>query len=1117
MNENHNYINRGFTSLVKALAPYIARELETQYKADWWEKGVLLQLYGDQKRNLPETGEKEALINNLDIALCLLLLDVQWNNVFKRKLSIDHRNWVKELTGVRNKWAHRGTQDFDDDYTWRALDTMARLCEQIDAESTEEIRSLLRKVRYGSESGSADASSLSIPANATKSSSVLNQRPAESLPSWRDVIEPHPDVAQGRYKNAEFAANLAQVARGEGSFEYRDPVEFFARTFITEGIKGLLVQSLKRVAGKDGEPVIQLKTAFGGGKTHSMLALYHLFRGKVSLEKIPSVKPVLDAAGLTSLPKANVAVLVGTDLDSSKSRRPNKYPGITINTLWGEMAAQLAESASNPKLYDFVKEADRKSVSPGAEALKNLFNACGPCIILIDELVAYARKIHGVQGLPAGSFDNLITFIQELTEAASSSKNSLVVASIPESNIEIGGEAGKIALETIEHTFGRMESIWKPVTANEGFEVVRRRLFQTCKNNAGREDVCRKFSEMYNENTSDFPIETKELEYKERLVSCYPIHPEIFDRLYGDWATLEHFQKTRGVLRLMATVIYELWMNNDPGHMIMPGSIPLDKPNVRDELLKYLPDNWNTLLDNEVDGKESMPFKKDSEILRFGQILASRRVARTIMLGSAPSVKEQAVRGIEASRIRLGVAQPGEQIAVFNDALSTLQNTLTYLYSSPTNDRFWYDTRPTLRKTVEDRASQIADSDAEYEIEQRLSRLRREIPFSGLHTCPNSSLDVPDDQSARLVVLHPEDTYKSGNEQCKALLSATEILSNRGTSPRIYRNMLAFLASDSEILNTLKQEVRRYLAWKSIKADSEDLNLDAAQNRETDNNLRRSDETVDLRLKETYCWLLVPYIDRAVDMKTMQWERTRISGGSEDIITKAAKKMQQNQTLIAKWAPALLLMELDNVLWKDIESIDIKTLWNYFCTYCYLPRLSNFDVLADAIKAGVNSGEYFALSEGYNQSDKRYMGLKINQHVDFVEPYYCLVKLAVANDQIEADKAKIPVTPPEPEPDEFCPPGTAPLDTQQPETPVAKEPMNRHFFMSAKLDNTRINRDVNNIVDEIIKHLTALDGSEVKIMLEVEANIPQGAPQGTVRTVTENCASLRIGDFGFDD
>lgn len=139
--------------------------------------------------------------------------------------------------------------------------------------------------------------------------------------------------------------------------------------------------------------------------------------------------------------------------------------------------------------------------------------------------------MYGVSGLPAGSFDNFITFVQEVTEAARASRNSLVVASIPESDIEVGGEAGKIALDAIEHTFGRMESIWKPVAANEGFEVVRRRLFLDCKNPDGRELVCSRFSQMYQENGNDFPLEAREVEYRERMLSCYPIHPEIFDRL----------------------------------------------------------------------------------------------------------------------------------------------------------------------------------------------------------------------------------------------------------------------------------------------------------------------------------------------------------------------------------------------------------------------------------------------------------------------------------------------------------------------------------------------------------------------------------------------------------
>ncbi|MDR1923059.1 MAG: DUF499 domain-containing protein [Planctomycetaceae bacterium] len=819
-------------------------------------------------------------------------------------------------------------------------------------------------------------------------------------------------------------------------------------------------------------------------------------------------------------------------MDPAKSKRPNNMPGITINTMWGEMAAQLAESAGKPALYDYVKEADKKGVSPGSEVLKNLFDAAAPCLVLMDELVSYAKKIYGVNGLPSGTFDNFISFIQEVTEAARASKNSLVVASIPESDIEIGGEAGKIALETIEHTFGRMESIWKPVTANEGFEVVRRRLFLDCKDPNGRDTVCAKFSQMYCENTSDFPLESREVEYRERMISCYPIHPEVFDRLYQEWSTLERFQRTRGVLRLMAAVVYELWMGNDASLMIMPGSIPLDVPNVRNELTRYLSDNWNGIVDKEVDGKDSIPFKTDKNV-RYGKLLAARRVARTIMLGSAPTGREQVVKGIESSRIRLGIIQPGENIAIFNDALSTLRSTLSFLYTNPSGDRFWYDSRPTLRKTADDRATQISDSDAEHEIEIRLRSLRKEQPFAGIHICPASSLDVPDEQTARLVILRPADEYKASNPNNNAITTVTDILNNRGNTPRIYRNMLAFIAPDHDLMLSLEQAVRLYLAWKSIKDDSEDLNLDAAQNRETANNLIRSDDTVDARIKETYCWLLVPYIDKNTDMKTIVWDTIRISGGNDSIIAKASKRMIQNEAIVTSWDPALLLMELDNVLWRDTDNINIKKLWEYLCTYCYLPRLSNVTVLEHAIRNGLNSAEYFAFASALDGT--RYIDLKFNQYVGAIERSGYLVKASVAQKQLAEEKAKRQTeaatrtaqadgttihvnngsedgsyiyTPPENNN------GTAAVRANSSE-PAA--PKKKRFFMSADLDTTRINRDVQKYVEEIIQHLTSVDGASVKVSLEVEAESDDGFTQQTMRTISENCRTLQVRSSGFEE
>lgn len=623
--------------------------------------------------------------------------------------------------------------------------------------------------------------------------------------------------------------------------------------------------------------------------------------------------------------------------------------------------------------------------------------------------------------------------------------------------------------------------------------------------------------QMYQENNTDFPTNAKEVDYFQRMRSCYPIHPEIFDRLYEDWATIERFQKTRGVLRLMAAVVHNLWMNQDGSLLIMPGSVSLDVANIRDELTRHVGDNWNAIVDHEVDGKASVPYQKDQEIVRFGHVMAARRVARTVMLGSAPSTRSDTIRGLETSRIRLGCVQPGENIATFNDALSTLQGSLTYLYSNPSNDRFWFDTRPTLRKTVEDRASQRSNEEVEMEIERRLKQIRKERPFGRVHVCPESSMDVSDEQDVGLVILKYRQTYKRNDPSDIAIKAAETILNTRGLSPRIYKNMLAFIAPDQNMMSALREEVKRFLAWQSIKSDSADLNLDAAQNRETENNILRSNQTVDARIQETYCHLLVPYIDREADLKTIVWEEISIRGGTDSIIVKAARKMQQNEQLITAWAPALLNMHLDSLLWQDRNEINVGELWKLLCTYCYLPRLASFEVLQTCIQNGVNSEDYFAYADSV--VDGKYTALKYNQYVGFVDRSGFLVKQVAALKQKAAEAQVKPVPQPTPwdmpVPDHPDTPDVNPVP--QPVTPPPPQHQNRHFTMTATLDNTRVVKNIGNLMDEIINHLMQIDGANVEIKLLVEADMPNGTPVTTVRAIKENCATLKVDDFGFEE
>ena len=348
------------------------------------------------------------------------------------------------------------------------------------------------------------------------------------------------------------AADITAVNTGKAPREYQDAVAFVERTFITEGMSLLLTQVAQRLAGLGGEPVVQLQTAFGGGKTHTMLAVYHLAKRSCALSDLAGISALVDRAGLMDVPQARVAVLDGS---AHSPGQPWKRGKQTIKTLWGELAWQLGGAEG----FALVSEADATGTSPGKNALRDLLELQAPCVVLIDELVAYVRQFPGSQTLSGGSYDSNLSFVQALTEAVKLVPTAMVLASLPESEIEAGSQRGVGALWAPEKTFGRIQALWKPVATEEAFEIVRRRLFEPVRDPKARETVCRAFADAYVAEGTKLPAETQEGRYFDRLVQAYPIHPEVFVRLYEDWTTIDGFQRTRGVLKLMAKVIYRLW------------------------------------------------------------------------------------------------------------------------------------------------------------------------------------------------------------------------------------------------------------------------------------------------------------------------------------------------------------------------------------------------------------------------------------------------------------------------------------------------------------------------------------------------------------------------------
>ncbi|MEE8240824.1 MAG: Swt1 family HEPN domain-containing protein, partial [Nitrospirales bacterium] len=804
---NHERVGKGLEALRSGLAPYVSRELKAHFGKSWWEQGVEPGLPASWEGGRRGAKGADAQFASLDAYALFGVLWNQWNAVFHSKLGHVGRTYVSELRDVRNKWAHQEAFTVEDAH--RALDTMTRLLEMSSSPEKDKTALLARdllRLRYEEETRRELRRGAEV---------VTATGTPTGLKPWREVATPHPDVASGRYQQAEFAADMAQVLSGEAEAEYQNPQEFFRRTYLTEGLTHLLGLGLKRLTGSGGDPVVELQTNFGGGKTHSLIALYHLVGGQIAAGELPGLEPLLTKASITDLPQAKRAVLVGTKINPATPQR--KSDGTTVHTLWGELAHQLGAK----KGYALVADADRKGVSPGSDALKRLFEDFGPALVLIDEWVTFVRQLYRVDGLPAGSFDANMTFAQALTEAARRSSQALVVVSLPSSDIEIGGEGGRAALERLRSTVGRIEAVWKPASPEESFEIVRRRLFEPIRDFAARDAICRAFAEMYRDNRGEFPRECGEGDYERRLKGAYPIHPELFDRLYQDWSTLERFQRTRGVLRLMAAVIHNLWERQDKSLLIMPGTVPLDSPPVRYEMTRYLPEGWEAIIDTDIDGPTSRPMALDRDNPNLGRYSACRRVTRTTFFGSAPSVAAQRVRGQGEVRIKLGCVQPGEVPATFGDALRRLGEQLTYLYGDGT--RYWFDTHPSVNRLASDRAEQLRPDVVEDEIVRRLRARRDRGDFTAVHVAPDSSADVPDEDAVRLVVLGPGHVHGARLDPSPGRAEAENILNHRGTSPRLCKNMLVFLVADKDRLAELERAVGQHVAWRSIEDEKEQL------------------------------------------------------------------------------------------------------------------------------------------------------------------------------------------------------------------------------------------------------------------------------------------------------
>ncbi len=1021
------------------------------------------------------------------------------------------QGYSKELREARNDWAHN--KSFSDDDAYRCLDTAERLLASIGAPS---VADEVKAIRLGLRRITADKDDRKVLKSATVTPESAGLRP------WREVLKPHDDVATGNFQAAEFAADLYKVAATEDAGkDYAEPVQFFARTYLTEGLRDLIGRAVGRLAGdKNASPVINLQTNFGGGKTHSMLALWHLASGTPLGDYPQDVQDMLSETHFGELSgSVRRVALVGNHISPSGSVKPD---GTQVNTIWGELAWQLGGKDA----FAMVATADADRTPPG-QALHELLSTYAPALILIDEWVAYARSLVGRDDLAGGTFEDQFTFAQSLTEAVKGTSGVLLAIAIPASESgddaqpvagnaeEVGGAHGLEALRRLQNVVRRVADQWRPASPNEAYHIVRQRLFVApdAAALASISATARGFVEMYHRYADEFPREARDGSYEDRIKQTFPIHPELFDRLYEDWSSLERFQRTRGVLRLMNTVIHALWVGEDQSPLIMPASIPIGTASVNAELTQYLQDSWKAVIDADVDGPNSEPAKIDAGKPLFGQRSLTQRLARTVFFGAAPTIGS-AHKGLEAQRVFLGTATPGDVPGNFHSALAALADRATYFYSA--GGRYWYDLQANISRRAKDQADRLPVQEVYKEIAHRLEgQAKTRGSFAGVHVCPEDGADIPDTDEARLVILHPRDKHKRGGGDSEAIAFAKSATEHRGAANRTYRNMLVYLAGDSDRVEELERSVRDYLGWSDILAKGDDLDLTTSQRNQATERREKASETTDARLLGAYQWALVP------TGQPIELQATKVEGQATSLAERVSRRLGNDGALTIQHAAPAIRHQLDTTatkLWANGD-VTVGALWRLYAEYPYMPRLRDRAVL-DAGLTGPQllwEQEGFALADGYDETTGKYRALVLpTDDVTVAVTDATLIvrpERATAQRASEAPAAEAPVgSGADADPASGADPGSGP------ESDGGLEPPGRtRFFGSKRLQADRYASDFKKLADEILGPLGATPGVTLNVTIEVEATAPTGFDDAKVRTVSENAATLKFEQSGFED
>lgn len=616
---------------------------------------------------------------------------------------------------------------------------------------------------------------------------TTRQKGYPTMRSWFDIITPHEDIRKGDFSEDIFAADIGDVHAGNAPADYQDPFLFYKKTYLTAGLEALLRRVQRKLAEGKGPSVIQIQTPFGGGKTHSLVAIYHyLTNGRQVSSMLPDDLPPMSP---------NVAVISGDHWDPVAGHSDG---GITRRTFWGEIAYQLA----GPGGYEEFRANDEARVSPGKAKLRVFLEGQQPFVLLFDEILEYINRAHDVRDQVEVSLGTqTLSFFQELSETVASLPHGMLIVTLPSSHLEDFGDQEEESLAKLGKVFGRLETIETPVQGEEVYAVIRRRLFEVEKiQQQPMREVVHAYFQQYQQNKDDLPAKARDLNYRDKMEKAYPFHPDVIDILYEKWSTYPTFQRTRGVLRLLANVVEDLYQREANIDLILPGDINMEVSGIREEFLKHVGREHEGVIASDIAGHEAKAQALDQANRHWKHL--AERIATAIFFHSFTAGDEE--KGASLPYVKLAALRSDTIPALVTDVLQKLANTLWYLNSR--GETYYFSRIPNLNRMILDKKELFNES---YQEEMEAIIAKEAGRNFDTYVWPASGDNIPDNQSLKLVILHPNQRRSE----------VAEWLERKGQSFREYKNTLFFATADTAGFATLREDVKTYLALREIREE----------------------------------------------------------------------------------------------------------------------------------------------------------------------------------------------------------------------------------------------------------------------------------------------------------